>query len=182
MRRSMTAILALMLLLAACGDDTSATTADAQLVSSLASKISASPQAQSGDLPITDQAAQCFAEGLIDELGVPKIEGGIDMSFDVFMGTLSQSERRTVVDVMLDCVDVADTLVAEMTASGSPLSEASARCVIDGMLASDEFRDAVGESFVSGDSTFQSDTVVAAILPVFLQCLTPEELAGLGNN
>ncbi|MFH1103393.1 MAG: hypothetical protein V1757_00395 [Actinomycetota bacterium] len=181
MRRLVTVILTAMLLVAACGDDSSSN-ADPQLVSSLRSNISESPQAQSGELPITDESAQCFAEGVVDELGAETVTAGIDLSFDAFMATLSAEQRRLVVDVMLGCVDVADALVSEMSGSGTGLSEDSARCVIEGMLASDAFRDAVGESFVSGDSTFASDAVVTAMLPVFLECLTPEELANLGNS
>jgi hypothetical protein len=179
-RRLLTVLLAATLIVGACGDDSS--NADPQLVASLRSRISESPQAQ-GDstFGMTDDDITCFAEGLIAELGAAKIESGVDLSFDAFMATLSAGERRAVVDVMLGCVDVAEVLVAQISGEGS-LSAESARCVVDGMLASDEFRDAVGESFVSGDSTFESDTVVAAILPVFLECLTPEELANLGNS
>jgi len=170
-----------MLIVAACGDDSSSG-ADPQLVSSLRSKITASPQAQGGDFPITDDVAQCFAEGLVSDLGAAKIESGIDLSFDDFMATLSAGERRTVVDVLLGCVDISETLVAQLTGAGSTISADSATCVVDGMLASDAFLDAVADSFVSGDSAFQSDAVAVSILPVFLECLTPEELAGLGGS
>lgn len=180
MRRLVTVMLVAMLIATACGDDSS--DADPQLVASLRSRITESPQAQSGEFPMSEDDIACFAEGLVDELGASKIENGIDLSFDAFMGTLSAGERRTVVDVMLGCVDVADTLIAQISGEGSTLSESSARCVIDGMLASDEFRDAVAESFVSGDSTFENDSLVAAILPIFFECLTPEELANLGNS
>jgi hypothetical protein len=182
-RRLVTAMLAAVLLVSACGDDTSATNpGDAQLVSSLRTKIASSPQAQSDTFPITDQGAQCFAEGLVSELGADKVSAGIDLDFDAFMGSLSTSERRTVVDVMLGCIDVAGALTDQLVQGGTPISQDSARCIVDGMLASDDFRDAVGESFVSGDSSFQSDSLIASIMPVFLNCLTPEELANLGNS
>lgn len=181
MRRLVTVILAAMLLIAACGDDSSAD-ADPALVSSLRSRITESPQAQDGAFPITDEAAQCFALGLIDELGAAKIQSGIDLSFDAFMTTLSAGERRTVVDVLLGCADITETLVAQLSGAGAEVSAESARCVVDGMLTSDAFRDAVADSFVSGDSAFDSDAVAVAILPVFFGCLTPEELANLGNG
>ncbi|OFW66149.1 MAG: hypothetical protein A2Z12_02645 [Actinobacteria bacterium RBG_16_68_21] len=181
MRRLVTVMLAVMLLGAACGDDSSSD-ADPALVASLQSRFAASPQAQSGDFPITDETAKCFAEGLVADLGAAKIQSGIDLEFDAFMGTLSADERRTVVDVLLGCADVTETLVTQLSGGGDTLSADSARCIVDGMLANDAFLDAVADSFVSGDSAFESDAVTVAILPLFLECLTPEELAGLGDN
>lgn len=181
MRRLVTVTLATLLLIAACGDDSSAD-ADPALVSSLRSRITESPQAQDGDFPITDEAAQCFALGIIDDLGADKVGDGIDLSFDAFMGTLSADERRAVVDVLLGCVDITETLVTQLSGDGAEVSAESARCVVEGMLASNVFLDAVADSFVSGESAFESEAIAVAILPVFFECLTPEELANLGNS
>jgi hypothetical protein len=187
-RRLFTAALAACLLVVACGDDAATTTttgsgADNQaLVAALGSKISSSPQASTSDFQFDDQSIACFAGGLVDQLGADVVAANIDKDFDAFMATLDQTQRRTVVDVLFDCVNVADAMVAGMAAEGSGMSEASTRCVLDAMLASNEFRDAVAESFVSGDSTFESDALIAAMLPIFFQCLTPEELANLGNG
>jgi len=188
-RRLFTAALAACLLVVACGDDAATTTTGAAggadnsaLVAALGSKISSSPQASTTDFQFDDQSIACFAGGLVDQLGADVVAANVDKEFDAFMASLDQSQRRTVVDVLFDCVDVADAMVAGMSGEGSGLSEASARCVLDAMLASDAFRDAVAESFVSGDSSFESDALVAAMLPIFFQCLTPEELANLGNS
>ncbi len=185
MRRLLIAALAASLLVVACGDDaaTTSTPADTSaLVATLGSKISSSPQASTGAFQFDDQSIACFAGGLVDKLGAATIAANVDKEFDAFMASLDQSQRRTVVDVLFDCVDVGQALVGQMSGDGTGLSEASTRCVLDGMIASDAFRDAVAESFVSGDSSFETDAVMTSVLPIFFQCLTPEELANLGNG
>lgn len=97
------------------------------------------------------------------------------------MQEATAEERRTVVDSILGCVD-ANAAFTEMFSADGTVSEQSASCVADAMLASEEFLDAVAESLTGSEFDMdESPQVMEALLPAFFDCLSPEELANLGG-
>jgi hypothetical protein len=178
MRRPAAFALIIALVAVACGDDTPA--ADPALVAGLSQRISAS-QSGSGVFEMTDPEVECFATGIIGLFGAERITAALDLEFSAFMATATAGERRAVVDTMLDCVDLGAGLARELGAEGT-ISAESARCLADTMLASDAFRDATAESFVSETDPFDDPALVSALLPAMLECLTAEDLGNLGTG
>jgi hypothetical protein len=169
MRRLVPFALVIALVAAACGDDTP--TADPALVASLSQRISDN-QSGSGGFEMTDPEVECFATGIISLFGAERITAALDLDFSAFMATATAGERREVVDIMLECVDLGADLARELGAEGT-ISAESARCLADTLLASDAFRDATAESFVSETDPFDDPALVSALLPAMLECLSP---------
>lgn len=180
MNRMIPALLALLLVLAACGDDDGGDAspgADDDLVSGLTEQILS--DTDTDDFPLTNAQAGCFAEGLIGEFGGERMVEAMDMEFEDFMTGASQTERRQVVDTLLECADFGAMLTAEFSSDVSP---ESSRCLADAFTGSDVFRDALANSFGSdaGDP-FEDPALFEAIFPAMLECLSPEELLQLGE-
>jgi hypothetical protein len=177
-RRIVIIVVATMLLAAACGDDDSGGDS-AALVQSLRTQILDTDA--SSDFAISDDEAQCFAEGLIDELGADRVTEalGQDQDFETFMAGATAQERRAVVEVMFGCVDMESAIASEMQGD---ISEESARCVAAAMIDSEEFRSAVADGFVAGAQVFENPELVTALLPAMLTCLTADELARIGES
>ena len=162
----------------ACGGDAPA--ADPAMVATLSQRI-AENQTGSGGFDMTEPEIECFAVELIDLFGAERIAAGMELEFSAFMETVTAPERRRVVDTMLECVDLAADLAAELGSEGEISAEA-AQCLAETMLASDAFRDATAESFVSETDPFDDPDLVAALLPAMLECLSAEDLGNLGNG
>lgn len=175
MRRIVTLVLATMLIASACGGDDSGGESEA-LVQSLRTQILETDA--SSDFAISNDEAQCFAEGLLDELGAERLSGAFDQDFETFMAGATGDERRAVVEVMFACVDMTSAIAAEMEG----ISQESARCVAAAMVEAEEFRTAVADGFGGGDQVFEDPELVAALLPAMLACLTADELARIGDS
>lgn len=179
--RIIATMLALVLVIAACGDDDSPGVGgdNSRLVGDLTAVIAAENQSSS-DFPMSDDQAACFATALIDVLGAERMAGALDQEFEEFMSTASQTERRAVVDAMFDCADFGAAMTAEFS---SDISPDSAQCLGEAFTASDDFRDAVAESFTAaGNAAFDDPSVMAALLPAMLECLSADELIQLGDS
>ena len=97
------------------------------------------------------------------------------------MAQATSDERRTVVDITLGCADLASGLAEQFSADGT-ISESSARCVADGMLAADAFKEAVASTLTGADLDVESDpALLGELLPIFFECLDADELSNLGN-
>jgi len=181
--KRVTIVLAVLaLLVAGCGDDDLIGGADQEAVDALSQSISEA-QASNPEAPIGEEETRCIAVGMVEEFGAERILETVEAgrTFEDFIADASADERREVVDLTLGCVDLAAMMVAEFTGSG--VSDSSARCLSERMLAGESFRDVVAEGLATGN--FEPSEEAAAVLlqellPAFLECLTPEELAGLG--
>jgi len=176
MHRLVSILLAIVLVAPACGDDDSGGDS-AALVQSLRTRILETDA--SSDFAISNEEAQCFAEGLLDELGAGGVAEAIGQEFETFMAGATAQERRAVVDIMFGCVDMESALAAEIQGD---ISEESARCVAAAMIESDEFRSAVADGFDAGAEVFENPDLVAALLPAMLSCLTADELARISDS
>ena len=182
MRQVMAILLALTLVLAACGGDDSGATSDTEgangeLISNLAAQINSGQT--SSQLGLTDDDAVCFAGGLIDALGGERMAGALQLDFEEFMSGATIEERRTVVDTLFDCIDFGALMIQE---AAGEISAASANCLGDAIAASDGFRDALAQSFGSADDPFEDPALLGELLPVMFECLSAEELVQLGGD
>jgi len=82
-KRLFVAGVALMVAVAACGDDDGADARDSELTSDLAAQILA--DTDSDAVPFTDENTVCFAGALIDEFGGERMVDALDMEFEEFM-------------------------------------------------------------------------------------------------
>jgi hypothetical protein len=171
------AIAALLSLIAvSCGDD-DATDGNDPLVTDFTEQITAGRT--SDQFGFTDEDAVCFAGGLIDELGGERIAGALDLEFEEFMAGASDQERKTVVDVLINCADFASLLTAEFSQA---ISGDSARCLGDAFVASEGFRAALADSFGTGADPLDDEELMGEMLPVMFDCLSAEELIELGSS
>lgn len=184
MKRTFALLFVLALVVSACGDDDTGGDgpgggdAPAGLVDDLTEQILGG-SATSSDVPFDDEQAACFAVGLIDEFGAEAMVDALQMEFDEFMAQASNSERMSVVNTMLDCVDFEEMMAAEF---GGALSDESARCVSEAFVGSDAFRQALANSFdATATDPFDDPAVIEELLPAMLGCMSAEELANLGG-
>jgi hypothetical protein len=166
-------VLALTMVLAACGDDDGgARSADEQaLVDAMAERIAADETQ-----PVTESQAQCIAGGTMDALGFDRFaELGItaenvETSMDAALGQLTEAEQGQMVDVLLGCVDFGATMVEEMKAQG--LTDAQAAC-LSNALTEDMIRKLAIAS-MSGETDFNPLTdpeIGEAFLGIITQCM-----------
>lgn len=178
MRRALAFVFALVLVVAACGDDAGGGE-NTELVESLTEKITESSDDGGGDVPFDDEQAACFAGALIEEFGADRMAEAVTMEFDEFMAGATDEERLAVIDSMFTCVDFAEVLAAEFSGA---VSAESAECLADAFVGSEVFRDAMADSF--GDDTadpFDDPDLMTEMLPAMLECLSAEELVELGE-
>ena len=159
-------IVALTLLLAACGDDAGGgLSAEEQAkADEIATELVADT---SGENPFTDQeTAACFSNGLVSEFGLARINeldsgAGVEAGF----ADMTEAEQENVADLAMTCVDFGAIIKDQMTASGLP--EEQANCVADAM--NDDLLKGLFLAQIRGEDPAEND----ALMGVVLECLTP---------
>lgn len=193
--RRCAAALALLLAVSACGggDDAGGGDGEAALVEALGAEIWTQMQSDE-ELPeeLDKEAATCVAQVIVDVVGYDELEeagvtvealesGGLDDVPNQF-DELSVEQAGELADGTLGCVDF-ESVVARQFAADDTISEGSARCLADGMLQSEGFRDLIVQGIVGGEDAFAAATQDSALAGMVFQlmadCLTPEELSSL---
>jgi len=184
MTRMAAILLALALVVVACGDDDSGAVSQAggdnsELISNLTQKIVADSPNDS-DFQFDDAQAACFVKGLVDNLGADRMGEALQMEFDEFMVQASAQERSDVVDMMLRCADFGQVLAQEFASS---ISQDSSNCLADAFVGSDVFRTALADSFgENAANPFDDPELAVELLPIMLECLSAEELIQIGSD
>lgn|GEM_PF-1630142 len=128
-------VVALMLVLAACGgDDAANLSAEEQaLADGLVTQLTADTSAEN---PLAaEEDARCAAEGMVGAFGLERSQalfgGAIDINDLSTVGAdMTEAERGSFADVLIGCVDIADTAATGMAASsGGVVSEDDAACI-----------------------------------------------------
>jgi hypothetical protein len=125
---------ALILVLAACGDDgASLNAAEQEFADALAADLIADP-----DNPMTSDAdASCVAEAIVAEYGTDRlgdlgIAPGALPDMGEFGPSMSDAEQNAFVDIYFDCVDIKEAMAAGMSeGSEGVFGQAEAECVMD---------------------------------------------------
>jgi hypothetical protein len=129
------AMLALMLLLAACGgDDAAKLSAEEQaFADGLVTQLTADTSAEN---PLAAEAdARCAAEGVVGAFGLERSQalfgGTIDINDLATIGAgMTEAERGTFADTLTGCVNVAETAAAGIAgSSGGVITEEDGACI-----------------------------------------------------
>ncbi|MDJ0497831.1 MAG: hypothetical protein QNJ89_08380 [Acidimicrobiia bacterium] len=187
MRRVILLAAVAALIATACSGDeatetfgTPAETDDSGPATNLADAIR-SNAAANPDRRFDDATTECLILGLVDEFG----EGGLAElgvtpdSPDLQNGAVfvTPDSARRAVDVGMECVDVAGSLVSYLPTDVSLLGD-SIECVAE-QLQTDTFRDLFAELTASGGEPADLLSYGGAQIPIgtlLLTCLSPEEL------
>ncbi|MCB2224929.1 MAG: hypothetical protein KQH83_12235 [Actinobacteria bacterium] len=184
MRKMAVMALAMALLVAACGDDDGLGDDEQGLADALATVMAADSDPTS---PFTDrEAAQCFAEGIVSEVGVDRmIEVGMTADASstaaAFSG-LSEGEIDVLADLALECVDVESMLVEQFALGG--ISTGSAECLADRMGETGLMKQAMIVG-MTGDTDYdpmEDPAVLEDLFTAVTDCLTFEELQQISGG
>lgn len=117
--------LALTMSLAACGNDDEAQAAEA---------ISASMVEESDeDFPVDQEQADCVGEGMVDRIGVEKLQeyglltDDLEVDGEVTDVTMEEADADSAADVLVTCVD-AQAMLAEEFAGDDSMGEQEQAC------------------------------------------------------
>lgn len=128
-------VVALMLVMAACGgDDAVELSAEEQaLADDLVTQLTADTSAEN---PLAaEEDARCAAEGMVGAFGLERSQalfgGAIDINDLSTVGAgMTEAERGSFADVLIGCVNIADTAAAGISASsGGVVTEEDASCI-----------------------------------------------------
>ncbi len=84
-------------------------------------------------------------------------------------------------DLLFDCIDVKAAIIAGMGDTGG-VSDDSMNCLVDGMVGSDAFRDALAADLSGSGAGLDDSAMAEMIFPLIFECFSPEELAQLGSG
>lgn len=141
--------------------------------------------------PIDESAARCLGEQIVSAIGVERLEAleaasGSAGDLGTAMGLMTPEEQAAVMGVILQgtggqpaCIDVRSFLVDSMVESG--LSAASAECVADAFTQGTLLQDLLTAGLAAEDEDEIDPAIMTQLLTVFMGCLSPEELAEMGD-
>lgn len=182
MRRIAWLVAVVAFLAVACGDSGSGDGGElSEAEQELAEVISDSVEE---DGVITGAEADCVGEEAVRELGVEGlVEIGISVEQSGVFDDPTEEQLDAMVDVMVECVDIADLIVQEALADAS-ISEESARCLGDELNDPELLKPLMRLGLSGGDpgEVFAADEETAErLFGAFLECLSFEELESLGS-
>jgi len=159
----------------------------------LADQIAADLLAE-GDtgLPIDEVSAQCLGGQIVATFGVARLQeleaaAGGEGDLGSALELMTPEEQSALIGVILNgaegqspCVDVQAFIVDSLMESG--LSAGSAGCVAEAFTQGSVLQDLLGSALTGADAEGEMDPEAATqLLTVLMGCLTPEELANMGD-
>jgi hypothetical protein len=131
--------------------------------------------AEGGEL--TQEQAQCISDDFSDD----EIEGILAFSLANPDAAPPSEVAEPLADTIVACLDFGAILVEQFTAAdGGGVSEASAQCLADA-IPEDLIRSAVLSGITGEDAPEDEAAFERAVVGAADDCLTDEELAGLGG-
>lgn len=138
------------------------------LVESLSSQLAVA------DSPFDDEAAECFAQGVVDEIGFERMValGATNpgaSSEDVF-SQMSEDEIDTIADLGLGCLDMHALFVDQFVSQGLP--QEAAVCIADGVAGAPFLHDMVVAAMLGEDVDPMTDPEASTlIMNLVTQCM-----------
>ena len=179
LKRMMVLAVAIALIGTACGDDDGLTESEQAIADVIASGIAEEPDA--GDPFSEPEAAQCFSEGLVKNLGVARLaEIGItadSASPEEAFAAMTDGEISDMADLALGCVDIETAMAGQFAADG--ISDDSARCMAKGFGETDFYRLAIIAG-MTGDESYdpsEDPEFLGMMISIATDCLTADELS-----
>lgn len=160
----------------------------------MADQIAADLVAEGGDtgLPLDEASAQCLGSQIVATFGVARLQeldaaAGGEGDLGAALELMTPEEQAALMEVILNgaggqapCVDVQALITDSLTESG--LSAGSAECVAGALTEGTVLQDLLGSMVTGADGEGEMDPeVMTQMLTVFMTCLTPEELANMGD-
>jgi len=160
----------------------------------MADQIAADLVAEGGDtgLPLDEASAQCLGSQIVATFGVARLQeldaaAGGEGDLGAALELMTPEEQAALMEVILNgaggqapCVDVEALVVDSLTESG--LSAGSAECVAGALTEGTVLQDLLGSMVTGADGEGEMDPeVMTQMLTVLMSCLTPEELAEMGE-
>lgn len=108
--------------------------------------------------PFDDEAAECFADNVVDEVGVDKLQeygvltDELEVEEDIQETEMSEGDAEKAADAFVDCVDVDEFIGAAL--GGEDVPEAVADCLEEN-LSEDTFRDVMKAGFMGDEGAAQ---------------------------
>ena len=152
-------VVALMLILAACGDGGGLSGEAQAKADEIKDELLEDTSAEN---PFADEAAaECFADGLVSEFGLDRINEldsgeGVEAGFE----NMTAAEQETVADLALDCIDFQDMMREMMVNSGLPADQAD--CVADAL--DDDLMKALFLAEISGEEPANSEELMGVVM------------------
>jgi hypothetical protein len=174
-------VLGLALVAAGCGDDDGLTEGEQAIVEAIVDSAMADPDPDN-PLSTDREAAACFAEGLVGDMGVTRLaEIGLtagSADSQAAFAAMTDEELDEMADLALGCIDVEALITEQMVAEG--LGAESAACFADQLGDSEFFRQAFIAGMAGQEVDLSTDPAVAAeMLEAATECLSPDELGSL---
>jgi len=142
-------------------------------------------------IEIDEAAAQCLGNQVVATIGLDRLQElqaqGGSGDIGAALELMTPEEQATVIGLVLQgtgdappCIDVQGFLVDSFTESG--LSEGSAQCVAQAFTQGSLIQDLLGVALAAEGGGGEPDPeALMPLLTVFATCLTPEELAQMGD-
>jgi hypothetical protein len=151
MKKTAAVLCAALLTLTACGGDDPAEPEAQETASAEETKAKESIKAGvldnasvAGGVTLTDQQAECFADGLVDEVGVEQLQEYkiLDASGEMADRTqpakMSKADAEATAGVVTGCVDVKELIEQQIDAqAGTKLTEEQSKCISDAINEDD---------------------------------------------
>lgn len=181
MKRPIAALITLMLIVAACGDDDGAAEdpRTEAAIQGLRAAIAESAEDPDATFQVSDDEALCAAEAMFEQFGAARIIEASEVEFEEFMAAATIDERRATVDLLFECIDMKAAIIAEIGVQDG-VAEESIDCLVDGMVGSEAFRDALATELAGAGEGLDDAAMAEMIFPLIFECFSAEDLANLG--
>ena len=104
------------------------------------------------DTPFDEEAANCVATGVVEEMGYERLvslgAGDPDAASAAVFAQMTEDEISAVADVALGCLDMPALFVEQFIAAGLP--EAVSICIADGMAGAPFVHDMLVDAMLGG--------------------------------
>lgn len=197
MQRSLGVVLAAVVVVAACGSSGSGAASSTTKGRAYVAAIMKNYDKSSAQDVFTRAQAECIAKGMVDAVGVDKLESvgtptqlsGTDNPFQSLGKKMTPAEANQVVNVLTDgrCFDFTELVIkASKQGSNSPftkLTDAQLTCFFGKVLAKREFKQAMADSILGRDTSNDAFTKAfsnqSEVFKILGDCkIKPSQLSG----
>ncbi len=163
MKKLAAAACAAMFLLTACGggdDDKAKENIKASLLEENSSVV--------GETKLTEEQAECFSDGIVDEVGVDKLKeykllnDDLEIIEDAEPTDMSEDDAKAMAGVMTGCVDMTKLIEDQIASSDSQLTEEQKTCITDA-IDEDAIEAGLAASF-QGESDNPMEEMTGALM------------------
>src|SRR4051812_37576596 len=175
MKKTTTVLCAAVLVLSACGDS-----ADDAAKSNIKANLLKSEGSSVAGAKPTEEQAGCMADGMVDKLGVEKLQKYklLDKDLGIIEGAgpqdMSKDDADALAAVIVSCVDMAQLIQKQIDdQAGTKLTDAQKSCIGD-TIDEDTIKAGLAASF-QGDT---GDNPMSAMQDELIKCVMPSGATG----